>query len=296
MSVLQDFSNALANTVETAGQSVVRIEARKRLPATGIVWSDDGIIVTSNHVVQRDDNIFIGLPNGDRVAATLVGRDPHTDLAVLRADTSGLTAPNWEDTDDLKAGHLILGLGRPSDHIKATLGIVIVGDARGRGPRRSLDRYIQTDITMYPGFSGGPLVDASGSFRGLNTSGLARGVGVTIPTESIRHVVTALLEHGKIKQGYLGVAAQVVRLPDELSKDLDQERGLLIVNVEPGSPAQESGLLLGDTLIAFDDQPLNQMEDLLGLLTSDRVGASVPIKLVRGGQLQELNVTVGERS
>src|SRR4051794_18910444 len=170
--VLQCLSNALADTVEKAGAGVVRIEARRRLPATGIVWSNDGVIVTANHVVERDDNITVGLPNGETASATLVGRDPSTDLAVLRVQGANLTAIGQANPDSLRVGHLVLALGRPGNKVLSTLGIVsAIGEGwrtRGGG---ELDSYLQTDVVMYPGFSGGPLVDASGQVIGLNTSG-----------------------------------------------------------------------------------------------------------------------------
>src|SRR5437762_1377922 len=157
--VLQNLSNALADTVASAGTGVVRVEARKRIPATGIVWSADGVIVTAHHVVERDENITVGLPDGKSVSAKLVGRDPSTDLAVLRTEGGGLTTVAQANYDSLRVGHLVLALGRPGDQVLATLGIV---SALGEGSRGGgqIDRFLQTDVTMYPGFSGGPLVDA----------------------------------------------------------------------------------------------------------------------------------------
>jgi S1-C subfamily serine protease len=293
--VLQSLSNALADTVESAGRGVVRVEARRRLPASGIVWSADGVIVTAHHVVERDENINVGLPDGKTVSAKLAGRDPSTDIAVLRAEASGLAAVSQARLEDVKVGHLVLALGRPGEQVLSTLGIV---SALGENWRASaggqMDRFLQTDVTMYPGFSGGPLVSASGQVIGLNTSGM-RGVNLTVPIPTLRRVVEALLTHGRVKQGYLGVGVQPVRLPANLSQQLGQETGLLVASVEPDSPADKGGLLLGDTLVALESSPLRHMDDLMGLLSGDRVGRATTCRIVRGGQVQEVKVTVGER-
>lgn len=292
--VLRNLSDALAATVEATGPAVVRVEGRRRLPATGIVWSADGIIVTAHHVVQRDENMGVGLPNGQAVPATLVGRDPTTDLAVLRAQTEGLTPPAWADLESLQVGHLVLALGRPGRSIQATLGIVsALGDSWRTPAGGRLDRYLQTDLVMYPGFSGGPLVDAAGQVLGLNTSALLRGISLAVPVSTLRQVIETLLAHGRVRRGYLGVGAQPVRLPAALKQQLGQETGVLLVSVEPESPAEQGGLLLGDTIVSLDGQPVRHMDDLLALLSGDQVGAAVRVRIVRSGQVQELTVVIG---
>jgi S1-C subfamily serine protease len=294
--VLLDLSDNLAATVETTGSAVVRVEARRRLPASGIVWSADGTLVTAHHVVEREDNISLGLAEGESISATLVGRDPTTDLAVLRAEVKDLPTPTWLEPNDLKVGHLALALGRPGRTVQATLGIISALGESWRTPAGGhVDRYLQTDVVMYPGFSGGPLVAASGEVIGLNTSALLRGISLTVPTPTIRQVVEALLTHGRVRRGFLGVGAQAVRLPSALREQLGQETGLLLVSVEPDSPADQGGLLLGDTIVGFDDQPVRHMDDLLALLSGDRVGESASVRIVRGGQVQEVVVTIGER-
>lgn len=298
-SVLQNLSNDLADTVKSVEPSLVRVEARRRLPATGIVWSADGLIVTAHHVVKRDDNIKIGLADGRTASATLVGRDPSTDLAVLRSDVDNLTAAAWASFDPqvLQVGHLVLALGRPGQSAQATLGIISALDEKWRTPGGShLDHYVQTDVVMYPGFSGGPLVNAAGEVIGLNTSALVRGVSLTVPNTNLRQVVETLLAHGQIKRGYLGISTQPVRLPEKLRQQLNQETGLLLAGVEPDSPAEKGGLLLGDTIVAVESQPVRHHDDLLAALSGDRIGQSVTIRVVRGGQIQDLSVTVGERS
>lgn len=297
--VLQQVSEALEATVEAANSGVVRVEARRRLPATGIVWSPDGVIVTAHHVVEQEDTIRVGLLDGQTVSATLVGRDPSTDLAVLRAQVSGLTPPAWvaPDLQSLRVGHLVLALGRPGQTIQAALGIVSVLEASWRTPVGGvLDRYLQTDVVMYPGFSGGPLVDVGGRVVGLNTSALLRGISLTVPVPTVRRVVEMLLAYGRVRRGYLGVSTQPVRLPTALAQQLGQETGLLLIAVEPDSPAEQGGLLLGDTLVALDGTPVRQHDDLLAFLSLEHIGATVLIQIIRGGQVQERHMVIGERA
>jgi S1-C subfamily serine protease len=297
MSVLSDLSQNLAAAVENAGVGIVRVEARPRLPASGIVWSADGVIVTAHHIVEEEDNIGIGLPDGRTAKAKLVGRDPTTDLAVLRSDATGLTPRGWADVNSVKVGHIVLALGRPGQKVMATLGIIsALGDSWRTPAGGRLERYLQTDVVMYPGFSGGPLVDANGQFIGLNTSALLRGVSLTVPAATMQQVVQTLLTKGKVSRGYLGIGAQPVRLPANISQQLNQETGLLLVSVEPGGPADKAGLFLGDVVTAIAGQPVRHLDDLLGALTSDRVGTSVPVRIVRGGAVRDVNVTVGEHA
>jgi S1-C subfamily serine protease len=295
---LSSLSEALAGIVETVGQSIVRVEARRRLPASGIVWSDEGVIVTAHHVVERDDNLSVGLADGQKLPASLVGRDPTTDVAVLRVESKNTLKPaSWAEPDSLRVGHLVLALGRPGSSVQATLGIV---SALGEGWRTpaggQVDRYLQTDVVMYPGFSGGPLADANGQVLGLNTSALLRGISLSVPAPTLRRVVETLLAHGRVRRGYLGVGIQPVRLPADLAAELGQETGLLLVQVRPGGPADQAGLLLGDTIVALDGQPVTHHDALLGRLGSDRVGTAVPVRIVRAGQVQDRQVTIGDRA
>ncbi len=297
MTEFSTFSDAMADAAERAGASTVRVEARRRMAATGIVWRADGVIVTANHVVRKDDNIHIGLADGSTVPAALVGRDPSTDIAVLKAEADGLAVPTWIKADDLRVGSLVLALGRPGQSIQATLGVVsAVGGAWRTGAGGKVDRYVQTDVLMYPGFSGGPLVAADGSVAGLNSSSLTRGASVALPTETLTRVVTALLAHGKMKRGYLGVGIQPVRLSEQVAEQVGRPGGLLVMNVEAGSPAESGGLFLGDTLLAVDGEPVQRPDDLSALLSADRVGQSVPISVVRGGQISDVIVVIGEQS
>lgn len=293
------FSNELADLVEGVGQSVVRVEARRRLPATGIVWAADGLIVTADHVVQRDEDIRVGLANGEAVSAEIVGRDPATDLALLKADVSGLTAPEWVDPGALRTGELVLALARPGRNVQAAFGVLSAiaksGEMRRRALGGRLDTWLRPDVVMYPGFSGGPLVTAAGHLAGLNTSGLTRGAPLTIPAPAIRTVVEALGEHGRVRHGYLGVSSQVVRLPDALREELGQATGLMVAQVQPESPAERGGILLGDVIVTFDGAATETLGDLLALLSGSRVGSEVELRVLRGGVLQTLTSTIAER-
>jgi S1-C subfamily serine protease len=294
--ILNQLSQAMADLVEQAGRSVVRVEARQRMPATGVVYSADGVIITSHHGVELEEGIKVGLADGRSVAARLVGRDPNTDLAVLRAEATGLTPAAWIDAADLRVGNLALALGRPGKSVQATLGVVsALGGAWRTGVGGEIDRYLQTDVVMYPGFSGGPLVEASGKFAGINSSALARGVSVTIPAATVRRVVDTLLAHGSVPRGYLGIGIQPVRLAEPLQKAAGQETGLMVMSVEAGGPAERASITQGDVLISLDNEPMRHLDELQAALRSERVGKSVSVQIARSGSLHTLQVTVGSK-
>jgi S1-C subfamily serine protease len=288
---VQEFSDALAAAVETAGKSTVTVDARGRIPATGVVWSADGEILTADHVIQRDDNLNVILPDGSPHSARLLGRDPASDLALLKIEASGLAVPVWTE---VKVGHLVLALGRPDDLQAAVSNVVSIGGPV-KGPFRHLEAYIQTDATMFPGFSGGPLVDVSGRVAGINSSALARGASVAVPVAAARKVADALRQHGRIKRGYLGISTQPVSLPEAIRAQAGQAAGLMVIGVEKDSPAEKGGLLQGDVIIALAGQRVTSVESLQGALGPGTVGQAVPMRVVRGGQVTEISVTVGER-
>lgn len=295
--ILHNLSEAFAAAVEAAGRGVVHIEARRRFAASGIIWSPDGVIVTADHVIKREDKILAGLPNGETVTAALAGRDPSTDLAVVKVQGSNLTPLTFAESNSTRVGDLVLAVARPGQNVQATLGIVsILGKKWRPAIGGLLDQYLQPDVAMYPGFSGGPLVSATGQVLGLNTSALLRHANVTIPTATLRRVVSELLAHGRIRRGYLGIGTQPVYLPKALQEQLNQETGMLLVSVEPDSPAEKAGLLLGDTIVSIAGQPIRRFNELAAFLSGDRIGEQLLIRVVRSGQVQELSVVVGERS
>lgn len=291
---LQTLSQSMAGLVEQSDPKVVRVDARQRLPGSGVIWSADGLIVTSHHVVEREEQIQIGLADGRTVNATLVGRDPGADLALLRADASGLSAATWVDAAELKVGHLLLALGRPGNRIQATLGIASALGGQWRTPTGGeIDHYLQTDVVMYPGFSGGPLVAADGRFAGVNTSALVRGVSLAIPSATISKSVETILTHGHMPRGYLGIGVQPVRLADPIQQAVGQETGLIVMSVDNNSPAAQAGLVQGDVLVKLDSAPVRHIDELQVLLSGERVGKRVETQIVRAGQLQTLALTIG---
>ena len=296
--ILTELSNNLAQAVETAQPWIVRVSARRRFGATGIVWSADGLIVTADHVIDKPEDVKVGLSDGRELQATVVGRDQGTDLALLKVEASGLSVATFA-TDSAKIGHLVLALGRPQgDQAMASLGVVsAVGGTWRTWRGGSIEGVIRSDVTLYPGFSGGPLLAASGEVVGLNTSILARGLAVTIPTPVIQRVAEALSSGTGTKRGYLGVATQPVRIPDALrtALNLEQETGLLVLNVESDSPAERAGVLLGDTLIGFGDKSLAEITALQDALGPGSAGSTETARLIRAGQLAEVAITIGER-
>lgn len=292
----QTLSDGLANVVVTAGPAIVRVEARRHTPGSGILWSADGLIVTANHIVRRDDNITIGLSDGQTAAASLVGRDPSTDLAVLRVEGATGTPLEHASEAEMSAGHLALALARPGRTVQAALGVVSALGESWRTPMGGkIDRYLATDVVMYPGFSGGPLVGANGRLLGLNTSGLGGDASLAIPASTLSRVVEALRANGRVRRGYLGISTQRARLPESIATQVGQKTGLLIIAVESDSPAEAAGLTLGDTLLALSGQSITTHEDLLAALSGDVVGQKEIARVLRGGQVQELSVKIGER-
>jgi S1-C subfamily serine protease len=297
MTTLTQMSEDLANLVKHLELSVVRVEARRRLPATGIIWSADGLIITAHHVVTKQEGIRVGLADGRTVDAGLIGRDPTTDLALLQVQAQGLAPPTWADVDgaDLSVGQLVLALGRTGQTVRAALGMMsVLGDPWLSPGGGQIDRFLHIDIVMYPGFSGGPLVNAAGQVVGLNTSALLRNMNVAIPVATVNRVGAMLRDHGRIRRGFLGVSTQPVRLPEHIAAQVGQETGLLLTAVLSGSPAEQGGLILGDTLISLEGTGMRQHDDLVAFMGLDRIGQTISVQLLRGGQPQELQVGIGE--
>jgi S1-C subfamily serine protease len=297
--LLAQFSDELARAVEAAGQAVVAVKARRRVPGSGVLWSPAGTVVTADHVLERDDDVRVQLADGRELAATVIGRDPSSDLAVLRLPGDGLAPATVGSADAVRVGHFVLALGRSGPGApSASSGIVSAVGGPWRSRRgASIEGYLRTDLTLYPGFSGGPLIDASGRVVGINTSLFAQGQGMALPLTTVRRVVDALLTQGRIRRGFVGVSTQPVPLPEALAQRLalSQDSGLLVLGAEPGGPAEKAGLLLGDILIGFAGAPVRDTDDLVAQLTPERIGTAQEAKIIRGGELRQFPITVGER-
>jgi S1-C subfamily serine protease len=292
MSTLKDLSDDIAALVEKASKSVVRVDARRGRAGTGIVW-DNGLVLTANHVVEQEDEIQV-VVDDKSTKATLVGRDPATDLALLKVE--GLSAPAMAraKVDDLKPGQIVLAIGRPGS-LKATFGTISAVSSSWRGWRGSeIEHLIQTNAPLYPGFSGGPLVDVDGRAVGMNSWVFGRGDGRAVAMDVAERVVASLKADGRIRRPYLGIGTQEVALPEPVKAKAKQDSGLLIVAVEPQSPADKAGLMQGDTLVALNGTTTSSLEDLYSGLRKAKVGATQTVRVVRAGELKDLQVTVGE--
>ena len=290
---LSALSNQMADAVERVAKSTVTIFGRDRQSATGIVYANE-LVLTADHVLERDDNLSVATADGKKLSAQLSGRDPSTDLAVLRV--AGLSADVATPSPAARVGQLVLAVGRPEEGLMASHGVVsAIGGPLRMGNGVNVERYIRTDATPYPGFSGGTLTDATGAVLGILTTGLARNVALGIPFDLALRVAQTLTAQGYVKRGYLGVISQRVKLPTTQRAGLSQEYGLLVMRVEDNSPAEQGGVLMGDILTSVDNHPVVDADDLMALLTGERVGRTVSLGVVRGGQLQAISVVVGQR-
>lgn len=296
--IFSELSEAMANAAEKAGKYTVLVDARRRMPASGIAIAKD-MILTAGHVVEKEEDIRILYSDGKEAKARLIGRDPGTDLAVLKLDSAS-AVPASTAKNPARVGEFVLAIGRPSESgIESSFGTVnkIDGPVRtGRGGM--LEQYIKTDVVSYPGFSGGPLINGEGEMLGINTSGFGMGgEAVTIPADLAMKIADTLAKHGKIKRGFIGVKSQTVNLPEEAQSQIKrgQETGLLIVGVEKDSPAEKGGLIVGDILVGVGGEAVEHHDELFTRLSGDVVGKSTPMDILRGGKLQTVNIVVGER-
>lgn len=285
---LTAFSNSLVQATQAANASIVTVHARRRMPSTGVVI-EAGLVLTASHTVREEADIQVTLADGTTLGAELLGRDPNSDLAVLKlVDAVGTPA---EVNEQPQVGQVALALGRPGSNVEASLGILsaIGGPLRTHGGGL-IESYVRTDATAYPGFSGGPLVDADGRVLGINTSGLGWGSLLAIPAKQAWKIAKSIQQHGGIKRGYLGVRSQWVEVPGE------QASGLLVAGIEPESPAAATGLMVGDIIVGFAGQPVHDHDDLMVQLNSGVVGTPTALDYLRGGKPQSAQVTLSERA
>jgi S1-C subfamily serine protease len=295
--LLSTFSNQLADAVATASPSVVQVQGRRR-PASGLVYADD-VVLTTVRALGREDGLHVRRHDGQTFDAELAGWDPTTSLAVLRVAGlgAGAIAPAAAAA---RVGNLALAVARSwSNAVTASAGIVsVIGGPLPTGRRRAIDQVIRTTAPMHDGFAGGAFLDTSGGLVGIATAAAIRGLGVVIPAGIAWKTAATLLEHGRLKRGYLGIAGQPVTLAENQKGregSVGRDEALLVVGVTPGSPAATAGVLVGDVLLEFDGQAIESPEDLLDVLVGDRVGRQVTLRALRGGAVTDLKVTVGER-
>ena len=291
MSIVMDLSNALAGAVERAARSVVAVHGRPRVPSTGVHWRP-GFVVTAGHTVETDRDVSLTAPDGRTLAGHVAGRDPALDIAVLKTDATDVAVAEIDGHDDLRVGHLVLAVGTGP---RASAGIVSALDVRAG--RSATSETIALDLTLYPGFSGGPLVDVLGRVVGITTSGASRHLQAAVRAGAVSRLVEQLAVRGKIPRAYLGVGTQPVELSDALRSrlSLSQSTALIVVSVRPDSPAAAAGLMLGDVIVSIAGHAIAEPHDLVEVLRPDRVGSTVAVSVVRGGEPRDLSVTIGER-
>lgn len=279
----------LQNAVETAGRTVVSVGSPdERTFASGVVWRP-GLVVTT-HRTLRTSSPRVHLPDGRSVPAEVAGHDPGIDLALLKVEeTPEPAVPHG--LDGVRVGALVLAVARsPEDGLGAAIGVVSALSGpwtTWRGGR--VDRFLQPDLTLYPGFSGGALVDAEGRLLGLNTTGLSRTGARTLPAETVERSLTEILEKGRVSRPYAGLSLHPVLLPR------DQGPGLIVLGLEEDGPADRAGFLPGDILLQADGRPLEDVGDLVAHLTGSAVGQTVTLKVLRGGQAEERPLALGDR-
>jgi len=299
-SVFETISNEFTTAAQTAGTNVVAVHARRWLPTSGIEWKE-GVIVTVHHGVRRDEEIKVTRADGKTVAATLAGRDPSTDLAVLRVEKeSGFRPAKIGDSTGLKLGHLVLALGRTRrGELVASSGIV--GGVSGQWKSwhgGQLDQHIRLDLALYPGFSGGPLVNWKSEIVGVNTRGLSGGRAITVPVATVERVVNELLEKGHIARPYLGIAMQSVELPKNVRSQLsaDAHAGLVVMHVEGGGPADKAGVLLGDVIVEIKGKLVEDVGAIQDVISDAKVGEPIAARLVRAGEIKAVSIALGEKA
>jgi len=294
---LADLSSQLAGAVKSAAAYTVAIHARRRIPSSGVVWRD-GVIVSASHTVRRDGVVRVTLADGDSIDATVVGRDAATDLVVLRAGDletpqAPAAAPSAGDV-----GSLVLAVGRPGRNVSSSFGIVsaVIGGWRSAQGTR-IDEVLRLDLAVYDGFSGGPLVAASGGVIGINNSALARGTAAALPAAVVDRVVDELLSSGHIRRPFVGVSVHPVAFSSALVSrhQLASEAALLVVSVVEGAPADASGILIGDVVTQVDSKNVARPVDLLDAFSGVADGASVSVTILRGGVPQTVSVTPRDR-
>jgi len=296
MQLLQSFSNAVTELAESVSPSVVNVNAGRR-GGTGIVWSSDGLVVTASHVVGHSTGPTVALNDGKEVEAKVVGRDPYTDIALLKVDASGLTPARVGSADGIRVGQFVLALANTSGKkVSATSGIITSHRRSMRGFWGvMIEDAVVSDAKLNPGYSGGPLVDASGNLLGMNVAFFA-GRGVAVSVDSLKETVGKISKDGRVKKGFLGVVVEPVELPEELARspEVNQEQGLLVRSVDAESPARAAGVSLGDIILRLGDAQAADEYELHKALSGDVVGKTTTLRILRAEKVADLKVTPRE--
>ncbi|MEO6529237.1 MAG: S1C family serine protease [Gemmatimonadaceae bacterium] len=295
--ILQTLSDDLAASVDRSNSFVVAIHARRRIPSSGVVWRRN-LVVAADHTIQKDEGIDVRIGDARVVQAHVTGRDASTDICLLEIE--GEHAPASVDLSPLHVGQLMLSIGRPGADVTVSLGMVsAVGPAWGTARGGRIDQFVRLDMSVYDGFSGSPLVTAAGEVAGLCSSGLARGSALVIPSVTVERVITSLQSSGGVlRRGFLGIGTHPVRLPDTIRARIAPIGGvvpgvgLMIVSVQPGTPAERAGILLGDVLVGLGDRTMEDPKDVFAVLGPDSVGRELSSTIVRAGEPLTLAVVV----
>ena len=296
---LIELSNALVHATDRAAAATVAIHTQARGSSSGVVWRT-GVIVTAEHALQRDEEIQTTLPTGRAVPASLVGRDPSSDLAVIKCSDASSAVAEFSDVASIKPGSLALVVGqtRASGPVAALGAVSLVASERRTWTGGALAPYIRLDVGLQPTAIGGAVVDAHGRVIGIATPRFARFGAIAVAASTVNRVIDTLLKQGRIPRGYLGVGLQPVRLPETLRQSLqrNEKTAAIVLEVAPESPAHKAGLLIGDILVSFAGHPIVRVEDVHSQLAAESIGKSLPVAFVRGGVSQEAAVIVGERA
>jgi S1-C subfamily serine protease len=296
MQLLKSFSNAVTELAENVSPSVVNVNAGRR-GGTGIVWSADGLVVTASHVVGHSVTPTVTLEDGKELEAKVIGRDPYTDVALLKVEAAGLSPVRLGNADGIKVGQFVLALANASgSKVSATSGMVTSHRRSMRGFWGiMIEDAVVSDTTLNPGYSGGPLVDASGNLLGMNVAYFA-GRGVAVSVEALKETVGKISRDGRVKKAFLGVVVEPIELPNELARtsNVGQEEGLLVRSVEAASPAKAAGVTMGDIILKFGDVRATDEYELRKALTGEVVGKPVGLRVLRAERVTDLNITPGE--
>jgi len=292
--MLTEFSNQLADIAAAAAPSVVQVQGKRWRTASGVVYAS-GAVVTTIKALGREDGLHVRAGDGEAIDAELVAWDPATGLAVLKAAGLG-AAPIAVAKQPARVGHVALALARSwSNNLTASAGIVsIIGGPLRTGRRHAIDQVIRTTAPMHDGFAGGAFLDTTGALIGITTASTIRGLWVVIPSDIAWKTARGLLEHGRVKSGYIGIAGQRVELPEGQRAE-GRNEALLVIGVTADGPAAKAGVMVGDVIVSFDGQAVTSPDDLLDLLVGERVGKPAAVGILRGGAAQAITVTVGER-